>query len=172
MPLTRRFVLALAAGATVSGLVRPSWAAELAKPPGKAILRIGGSIGVHNVGEEAVFDVPMLEALGTSRFSTSTPWTDGVATWEGVPLAVLMKAVDASGATIRATALNDYVADIPMAGLAEDGAMLAFRRDGELMPVNNKGPLFVLYPFDREARLQQQSFYMRCAWQVARLDVL
>lgn len=172
MPLTRRFVLSLAAGAGAFCLAAPSRAFALAKPPGKPILRIGGAIAVRNVGDEAVFDVPMLEALGTKSFATSTPWTDGVATWDGVPLSVLMQAVGASGATIRATALNDYVADIPMAGLGEDGAMLAFRRDGELMPVSNKGPLFVLYPFDDHARLQQQNFYMRCAWQVARLDVL
>lgn len=172
MHLTRRSVLAFAATASLSGLSSPTWASTLMKPPGKAILKVGGSISVRNIGEEAVFDVPMLEALGTSTFSTSTPWTDGIATWEGVPLSVLMQTVGASGTTIRATALNDYVADIPMAGLGEDGAILAFRRNGSLMPISDKGPLFVLYPFDDHARLQQQSFYMRCAWQVARLDIL
>lgn len=172
MLLTRRSVFALAAGATLAGLAGPSTAAVLAKPPGKTILRVGGYITVRNDGDDAAFDVSMLDALGTTSFATSTPWTDGVATWEGVPLARLMDAVGASGSLIRATALNDYVTDIPMKDLDKEGAILAFRRDGAPMPVNNKGPLFVLYPFDSDARLQQQSVYMRCAWQVARLDVL
>lgn len=170
--LTRRSVLAMAAGAVLTGTTGPSSASTLSKPPGKTILRIGGNITSRNDGDEAIFDISMLEALGTASFATSTPWTEGVATWEGVPLAVLMQAVGASGTTIRATALNDYVTDIPMKGLDQEGAILAFRRNGEPMPVNNKGPLFVLYPFDDHAKLQQQSVYMRCAWQVARLDIL
>lgn len=172
LSLTRRHLLALAAGAAVAGLGRPTFAAGLGQPTGKPVLQIGGKIAVHNVGDQAVFDVAMLEALGTRSFKTSTPWTDGVSSWEGVPLSVLMEAVGATGTVIRATALNDYVADMPMAGLAEEGAILAMRRDGELMPVNNKGPLFILYPFDDRPNLQQQSVYMRCAWQIARLDIL
>ncbi|KQT53787.1 hypothetical protein ASG43_17720 [Aureimonas sp. Leaf454] len=147
-------------------------AASLSIPSGKTILKVGGSITEHNAGDEAIFDLAMLEALGTARFATATPWTDSRATWEGVPLVTLMTAVGASGKTIRATALNDYVVDVPLVGLAEDGAILAFRRDGQLMPISDKGPLFILYPFDDETRLQNQSFYMRCAWQVARLDII
>jgi hypothetical protein len=170
--LTRRHLLALASAAGVAGIARSSRAAGLGQPTGKPVLQIGGKIAVHNVGDQAVFDMAMLDALGTRSFRTSTPWTDGVASWEGVPLSVLMEAVGASGDIIRATALNDYVADMPVAGLAEEGAILAMRRDGELMPISNKGPLFILYPFDDHPNLQQQSVYMRCAWQIARLDIL
>jgi hypothetical protein len=172
MHLTRRGILAAVAATALAGLGSPALSAGLGTPAGKPVLRIGGKIAERNDGSEAVFDIAMLDALGTRKFRTATPWTDGVALWEGVPLSVLMEAVGASGATIRATALNDYVADMPMQGLAEDGAILALRRDGELMPINNKGPLFILYPFDENPHLQQQSFYMRCAWQIARLDIL
>jgi hypothetical protein len=170
--LTRRVVLATAATILLTRLGSPALAAGLEKPAGKPVLRIGGKVEERNDGDEAVFDIAMLDALGTKSFSTATPWTDGVALWEGVPLSTLMNTVGASGTIIRATALNDYVADMPMQGLAEDGAILALRRDGALMPVNNKGPLFILYPFDGNPRLQQQSYYMRCAWQIARLDIL
>ena len=169
---SRRRLLSFAAGAAVVGLARPSLATELARPRGKPVLRVGGKISVRNVDDEAVFDIALLDAIGSRTFKTATPWTDGVSTWEGVPLSALMDAVGATGTIIRATALNDYVADMPMAGLAEDGAILALRRDGVLMPISNKGPLFILYPFDDRPALQQQSFYMRCAWQIARLDVL
>ncbi|MEX6505194.1 oxidoreductase [Jiella sp. M17.18] len=160
-------------GAALAGLA-PALAAPppLGQPQGRPILRIGGKITVHNAGDEAVFDVAMLDAIGRRTFSTSTPWTNGVHTWEGVPLAALMQAVGAYGTQIRAIALNDYVADIPMAGIADEGGILAIRRDGKLMPISDKGPLFVLYPFDQDVRLQQQSVFMRCAWQVARLVVL
>lgn len=170
--VSRRRFIVMAAGAMATLPARPVFAASLPAPQGKPVLRIGGKIGVHNDGDEAVFDIAMLDALGTTSFSTSTPWTDGVSTWEGVRLDVLMNAVDASGETLRATALNDYVADVPLAEVAEEGALLAMRRDGKLMPVSDKGPLFILYPFDGNPSLQQQKVYMRCAWQIARLDVL
>ena len=167
---SRRRLLALVAGAALLAPSRSLAALPLlAEAP---LLRIGGQITERNDGDEAVFDRKGLEALGTQSFSTSTPWTDGVSTWEGVPLAVLMETVGASGTTIRATALNDYVVDVPMKGLGEEGAILAMLRDGQPMPISNKGPLFILYPFDGHPQLQQQSVYMRCAWQIARLDII
>ncbi|GGD04744.1 molybdopterin-dependent oxidoreductase [Aureimonas glaciei] len=168
--ISRRRLLSLAAGVLVIPPVAS--VAALAASPGAPLLRVGGRITRPTEGTEAVFDREGLEALGTESFATSTPWTEGVSMWEGVPLAVLMEAVGASGTTIRATALNDYVADVPMKGLREEGAILAMRRDGKPMPISNKGPLFILYPFDGHPKLQQQSVFMRCAWQIARLDIL
>ena len=170
--LSRRSVLSLATGAALLLVSAPAEATTLQTPKGKPILRIGGKITEHNVGDEAVFDIDGLAALGTKTFTTSTPWTDKVATWEGVLLSVLMDAVGATGTIIRATALNDYVVDVPMQGLREEGGILAMCRDGKPMPISDKGPLFILYPFDGDAALRQQSVYMRCAWQIARLDVI
>ena len=174
--VSRRRLIGMAAGAIVTFSVLPVFAetlqSSLPAPQGKPVLRIGGKISVHNEGDEAVFDIAMLDALENSSFSTSTPWTDGVSKWEGVRLDVLMKAVGASGDTVRATALNDYVADVPLADIGKDQALLAMRRDGQLMAISDKGPLFILYPFDGNASLRQQNVYMRCAWQIARLDVL
>ena len=49
--------------------------------------------------------------------------------------------------------------------------LLALKRDGEYMPVRDKGPLFIVYPFDSRPELRHQRFYARSAWQLARLDV-
>ena len=35
----------------------------------------------------------------------------------------------------------------------------------------DKGPLFIVYPFDSDPELKQQIYYNRSAWQVARLLV-
>ncbi|MCQ8782460.1 oxidoreductase [Mangrovibrevibacter kandeliae] len=153
-------------------LVAGRAAADLARPSGKTILTVGGRIRNTNDGAEAIFDLAMLDALGNTSFTTSTPWTDKPNRWEGVPLATLMAAVGADGTTLRATALNDYVVDMPLAGLDVEGAILADRRNGVPMPISDKGPLFIVYPFDDRPELRKQAVYMRCAWQVARLDVL
>jgi hypothetical protein len=49
--------------------------------------------------------------------------------------------------------------------------MLALKRDGQYMPVSDKGPIFIIYPFDSDAALKAQVYYKRSAWQVARIEV-
>lgn len=70
-PLSRRsFGDLLAAGLAV----RPALAGGLGVPQEKPVLTISGRIDVRNDGDVARFDRPMLEALGTRGFVTSTPW--------------------------------------------------------------------------------------------------
>ena len=49
--------------------------------------------------------------------------------------------------------------------------IFALKRDGEYMPVRDKGPLFVVYPYDSNPDLKSQTYYSRSAWQVAKLEV-
>jgi hypothetical protein len=39
------------------------------------------------------------------------------------------------------------------------------------MAVRDKGPLFIIYPYDSDPQLQNQTYYTRSAWQVAKLIV-
>ena len=43
--------------------------------------------------------------------------------------------------------------------------------DGAYMPVRDKGPLFIVYPYDSDPALKHQVYYSRSAWQVARMVV-
>lgn len=169
--MTRRtfgtFALSTAATAA-SGAVA---AGSLPAPAGRTILTVSGRIGVFNEGEAALFDLAMLEALGTDRFMTSTPWYGGQVLFEGVRMQRLMQAVGAAGQTVTAVALNDYVTELPIADFEAYGTLLALKRDGNYMPVRDKGPLFVVYPYDSRPELKHQRFYARSAWQVAKLIV-
>jgi hypothetical protein len=49
--------------------------------------------------------------------------------------------------------------------------LLATKRDGNYMPVRDKGPLFIVYNYDSNGELQHQRFYSRSVWQVARMVV-
>ncbi len=100
-----------------------------------------------------------------------TPWYSTPVRFDGVRMDRLMQVVGASGDSVRAFALNDYTTDIPMPDFAKYGTLLAIRRDGNYMPVRDKGPLFIVYPFDSDPELKQQRFYSRSAWQVAKLVV-
>ena len=156
---------------TAELVARPALAGELPVPQERPVLSVSGRIGVHNDGEVARFDRPMLEALGTQGFVTSTPWYNGVTRFDGVPMRTLLRFVEASGERVIATALNDYTTEIPIADFEQYDVLLALKRDGAYMPVRDKGPLFIVYPFDSDKRLQRQTYYGRSAWQVSHLVI-
>ena len=171
MGLTRRsFAGTLLCGAAL-GTSCKSLAGVLAAPTQKVILTVSGRISTENNDGAAQFDRPMLEALGWSSFETTTPWFSGVTKFEGVPMDRLMDTVQASGTAVIATALNDYATELPKSDFSRYGVLLALKRDGEYMPVRDKGPIFIVYPYDRYPELKHQKFYGRSAWQVNRLLV-
>jgi len=171
MGLTRRSFARTLLCAAAIGMPRISRADGLAAPTEKIILTISGKIGAVNKDGTAQFDRPMLEAIGWSSFETSTPWFSGISKFEGVLMEKLMDTVKASGQTIIATALNDYATELPRSDFSQFGVLLALKRDGEYMRVKNKGPIFIVYPYDRYPELKHQKFYGRSAWQVSRLVV-
>lgn len=61
------------------------------------------------------------------------------------------------GAETIATAIDDYKAEGPIADLTEKGAFLAFAADGRRLTVRDKGPLWLLYPFDARPDLKRKS---------------
>ena len=166
----RQFAGLLGMAAVLVG-ARGAAAGALPQPEGKPILTISGKIGVFNKDDTAVFDRDMLESLGMVSFSTTTPWYNGPVKFEGVPMDKLMKTVGATGDHVTALALNDYSTEIPIEDFAKYNVILALKRDGNYMPVRDKGPLFIVYPFDSNPELQQHKYYARAAWQVARLVV-
>jgi hypothetical protein len=172
---TRRSFLSLSGAVAlgvVFGLDAPfAAAAPLPKPQGKVILKITGRIANANNGETAEFDLPMLEALGLESFSTTTPWYKDSVTFEGVLMANLLRHVGATGSSISVTALNDYTTDIPVEDFTTYRVILALKRDGAYMSIRDKGPLFIVYPYDSDPVLKHQRFYSRSAWQVASIVV-
>ena len=144
---------------------------DLKLPIEKPILTISGKVATTNKEGEAHFDRPMLEALGMVTIETSTPWDTGKVRFEGVLLDKLMKQVGASGERVVVVALNDYSSEIPLEDFAKHNVIIALKRNGEYMPISDKGPLFIIYPFDAKPELKRQTYYSRSVWQVAKMIV-
>ncbi|MEE1655926.1 molybdopterin-dependent oxidoreductase [Microvirga sp. CF3062] len=148
-----------------------AYAASLAAPADRPILTISGKISATNKDGTAQFDRPMLEALGMVKIETTTPWHEGKNTFEGISLDKLMQHVGATGQRVVVVALNDYTTDIPVEDFRKFNVILALKRNGDYMSVRDKGPLFIIYPYDSNPDLKSQTYYARSAWQVARIDV-
>jgi hypothetical protein len=172
---TRRRLLpwagALLAATVAPPRALPARAGALPVPTGSVILTISGRVTVVNRDNTAQFDRAGLESLGMESFTTSTPWFDGPQTFEGVPMARIMRTVGAQGTVVTAIALNDYSTEIPMTDFTRYNVLLALKRNGEYMRVRDKGPLFIVYPYDSAPELRGQPYYGRSAWQLSQLVV-
>lgn len=146
-------------------------AAELPKPTGKVFLTLSGNIKNTNEEGKAVFDVASLEKLGLESFQTASPWYNGRTTFTGIPMKKLMDYVGAKGSIVKVTALNDYTTVIPLSDFNKYNVILALKINGEYMRVRDKGPLFIVYPYDSKPELNNQVYYSRSAWQVSRMSV-
>jgi len=149
----------------------PAWveAQELATPQGDVILTVTGSIGRTSDGSAALFDLAGLKALPSRTITTSTPWTEGTHTYVGVGGTAFVEAIGASGGEALATALNDYQVTIPLEDFGEDHLIIAYEADGEPMSIRDKGPLWVIYPYDDDARYREDAVASRSIWQLKSL---
>lgn len=160
--------LALAALLTLTPTV-PAQANTLGTPTGDVVLTVTGDIAAMNSRDAAMFDRDMLRSIGEVTIETSTIWTEGVQTFTGVPLIALVEALGIEGGTLTATAVNDYATTIPVSEAVEGGPIIAYARNGAPMSLRNKGPLWIVYPYDTRPEYQSEVTYSRSIWQLDRL---
>jgi hypothetical protein len=165
--MLKTFAFALLAAASLS----VTSASALDKPAGDVILTVTGHVTHPNAGESAQFDLAMLEALASRTGTMETPWTTGKITFSGPLLSAVLDAAGASGETLTVKALNDYAADVPMSDARDFETMLATRMDGQIMSVRDKGPLFMIYPFDANPDLYNEKYFSRSVWQIKEIEV-
>lgn len=173
MDLTNsRLPLFLAAAATAILGFQPTYAeTQLATPTGVAVLTVTGNITSTNMGDAAVFDLEMLQAYPSQTFETTTIWTEGVQSFTGVSLTEFLASLGVESGTIHASAINDYTIEIPVEDDSTDSAIVAYFNNGETMSVRDKGPLWIIYPFDSRRELRAEVVYSRSIWQLDRIEI-
>lgn len=158
--------------ATFAGVGMPVIADNLGQPANEPLLTVLGDVAAAGEGTALRFDRPMLEALQNVTFTTSTIWTTGPQTFTGVPLAHLLEAVRADGTRVAIYATNDYKVEIPIAELDGNAPIVAFLQNGAPMSLRDKGPLWIVYPYDANPDYRSEVSYARSVWQVERIEVL
>jgi hypothetical protein len=167
----RRAAITLGAAVVLAVFACPATADGLSEPKGRVVLTLSGQIGQPNRGSDAVFDMNMLETLPQHSFTTRTPWYDRPVRFTGPLLADVLAAAGAQGKTINASAINDYTIRIPLTDAKAHGVIVARLLDDQPMAVRDKGPLFVVYPFDSKATLRSSVYYERSIWQLKRMSI-
>jgi hypothetical protein len=144
---------------------------ELPLPTAYPILVVQGAVSRTNAEGAAHFDMEMLRALPPARLETTTAVTDGVRRFDGFLMRDLLAHVGAQGTTVTAKAFNDYAIEIAIEEFDRFDVLVAYEMDGEPLLPNDKGPLWIVYPRDQHAELQDIRFDYRWVWQLRWLEI-
>lgn len=147
----------------------PLKAETLSTPTERVVLLVDGNITEMNLGNAAIFDMPMLKALGSETFTSKTEWTEGEPTFIGVPLNKLIEKVGAAGDEIIATAADGYAISVPMADLKRYSVLLVHSINGDDLDPNDKGPLWIMYRWDQMSPKEIKDKSPNAVWQLQQL---
>lgn len=171
MRYVRSFLMAVSLAVAVV-TAAAAQAEPLLPPIGDVVLTINGQMAQTNAASAALFDLDMLRGIGAVTFSTSTPWTVGVQDFTGVPLNQLLSRIGANPANLKISAINEYEVEVPASDAVNDGPILAWAQNGKLLSLREKGPLWLIYPFDSKKEYQTEEIQARAVWQVVQIDLL
>jgi hypothetical protein len=171
--MTRRACLGLLAVSALSiGLMQDAAANQpLAAPKGDVLLKIIGNVANANADSTAAFDRDMLDAMPQVSFETTTQWTEGMNRFSGPSLRAVLDMVGADGALIKAKAANDYVVEIPFNVASETAPIIATTMNGQTMSLREKGPLWIVFPYDSSELYRTGEIYSYSIWQLVELNI-
>lgn len=151
------------------------WAALTAGPALAAdndvILTITGFRPLDGQSIVVGYNLAELQAMPKTSFTTTTMWTDGPQTFDGVSLKDVFDANGITKGTVSATAINNYMIEIPVSDAVEGGPIIAYALNGALMSVRDKGPLWIVYPYDQNPDYQTEVVFSRSIWQLDRIAI-
>lgn len=114
-----------------------------------------------------------LEALPGRKVHGPIPDNDyPEADWYGVSIRTLLEHEHIPlPDSLLAVALNDYDEVIPGVDLTRYDPIIAYRRNGQLLPIDRFGPLIVMYPYGEHRELYTRTYYNRTVWQLSELHL-
>ncbi|GAA6187080.1 oxidoreductase [Litorivita sp. NS0012-18] len=120
----------------------------------------------------ASMDFAALQDLPQETLETSTIWTDGVQLFEGVSLRVLLEPLALDGGQLILIAQNDYQVRLSVEDALTQEGLLAHSRNGQRMSLRDKGPLWLVYPYDKSAVYRSETIFAQSVWQLDRIVIL
>ncbi|MDG1801521.1 MAG: molybdopterin-dependent oxidoreductase, partial [Paracoccaceae bacterium] len=92
--------------------------------------------------------------------------------FKGVSLVTLVTLIGADDGELLATAINDYTVSIPISDAIEGGPIIAYMLNDQEMSVRDKGPLWLIYPYDSSPDYRTEVVYSRSIWQLDRIELV
>lgn len=158
-------------------LACPAAIVQAAAPTAPVLTVTGARLGPPAQAGRMAFDLGALQQLGQRKIVSATPWYSSTSEFSGPLLRDVLKASGSAASAdgngrLRCTALNDYRVEIPLDDVYRFDVVVAHLFNGKPMSVREKGPLFVIYPFDEQPQLRTTTYFSRCIWQLKSIELL
>lgn len=164
--VARQWIRIFAATILWLSTISPVFAVE--KPTGTILLTLTGpALEKTNIGNITQFDEAMLLALPQITVKTKTPWNDGLQEYTGPDFSELIRAFAPKSNSVQVTALNDYSISIRTDFIDYYRPVIAIRHNGQPMRIREKGPLFIVFPYDEHEALRNETVYAWSVWQIS-----
>lgn len=134
------------------------------------LLTIDGNITAKDAGLS--FDDAALMALPQQTFTTTTAWTEGPMEFSGPALSDVLAVAGAGGGDLRLLAANDYAVTLPRDLVEPAAPIIATRIGGKPFGLREKGPLWLVFPYDSDPKYRREDVFASSIWQLVRLTVL
>lgn len=117
-----------------------------------------------------LYDAERLASLPQHEILTHTSVTDGVQIFVGPLMRDVLAEADLQADAILAIALNDYEILIPTSDFDRFDVIAALTMNGQALTPRDKGPIWIVYPRDDLAELQDIRYDYRWVWQLIRIE--
>ncbi|WP_282176382.1 oxidoreductase [Vibrio nereis] len=127
---------------------------------------------INHHGEETKFSLEQLLTHADKEIVTDTPWTNDKTTFIGVSAKEILKMTDTDQASLKVTALNDYWSTIPYSDIEQYNPIFAVKKNGDVMSIRDKGPVWVIYPLSQFDEMNNEVLHSRMVWQVRSVEIV
>ena len=112
-----------------------------------------------------------LLALPQMTIETSTPWDEKAITFSGPTLKALLTQNNIFEGELNLYASNRYQIQIPWEYIEDTSPIIANRMNGSPFSRRERGPLWIIFPFDSDARYQTYEVSAMSIWQLISIEI-
>jgi hypothetical protein len=129
-------------------------------------------LNVTTPEKSVAFSLEELLAMPQTTVVTKNDYVDNTTEFQGPLLSAILERLEIDrSANLKMVALNDFASEVPASDAYDFNVILAVLREGERMPVRDKGPIWVIYPMDDNPELQDEAYNGRLVWQLKEISV-
>jgi len=112
-----------------------------------------------------------VEKLPQKSITTTSHITDDPITYSGPLFTDLLNLAGAQGDLVTVVAWDDYLAEIKVEDLNKYGVILATHENGKQLSMENRGPMYVVFPFSDYPEIRNDLYYNKSVWQIKTIEV-
>lgn len=139
--------------------------------PDDALLKMESVEGIgcplaFNLSDTALLSLPQ------QTFKTHHTWSKEADEFSGPLLQDVLNQVCPKASKLKLKAINDYQVDLDFDKIKQYEPVLALSMNGERLTIRNKGPIWIMIPFDKYTSVPERSLDEALVWQLSHIKIL